>query len=279
MKSLIKAYALPLMVLFIAGGVYYLVFSRSVSFHTGDSAKLAQSTQTTPESTPTKDMQGAHIADSSSAQTSPKSPAQSQEPYQELAPESKETPADQAPDTLVDTFTRSPQTPADMQSQTPIDAAPATSIPAQDPIDLSSQAPQANQTAQPQNLHQEPQIEAMYYAKVANLNIRALPKSSGRILDKLALGQGVNVIEIQDDWAKLDSGGWVSLSLLTPTQPNQRPYIVLAKTLNIRALPESGSLVIGALYKDQRVQVAEIQDDWAKLDSGGWVSLRLIKAL
>ncbi len=125
----------------------------------------------------------------------------------------------------------------------------------------------------------EPKLEAIYYSKATNLNIRAIPKTSGRIVGRLALGQSVVVVEIENEWAKLDSGGWVSLALLSPTQPSERLYVVIPNTLNIRQSPESGAPVVGALYKGQKIQVQTTQDEWAKLDSGGWVSLRLIKAL
>ncbi len=125
----------------------------------------------------------------------------------------------------------------------------------------------------------EPKLEAIYYSKATNLNIRAIPKTSGRIVGRLALGQSVVVVEIENEWAKLDSGGWVSLALLSPTQPSERLYVVIPNTLNIRQSPESGAPVVGALYKGQKVQVQTTQDEWARLDSGGWVSLRLIKAL
>ena len=125
----------------------------------------------------------------------------------------------------------------------------------------------------------EPKLEAIYYSKATNLNIRAIPKTSGRIVGRLALGQSAVVVEIENEWAKLDSGGWVSLALLSPTQPSERLYVVIPNTLNIRQSPESGAPVVGALYKGQKIQVQTTQDEWAKLDSGGWVSLRLIKAL
>lgn len=121
--------------------------------------------------------------------------------------------------------------------------------------------------------------EAIYYVIATSVNVRAEPSTTARIVRKLTLGQSAVVTHIQGDWAKLDAGGWISLALLSAIEPKQKLYTVIPNTLNIREEPLPNARVIGALYKDQRVQVEQVQDDWAKLDSGGWVSRRLLKEL
>lgn len=257
MKSLIKAYALPLLVLFIGGGLYYVVFSKSVQSRLetrGESTAALDSSLITPESSPpsaspqgeiyTTEQDTLHLSsagkepsiDSSTEQGAP----------QELDPLDSTPPSDGA---LVASGSSAPESGAGS-----IEPEPTPSEP-------------------------EPKLEAIYYSKATNLNIRAIPKTSGRIVGRLALGQSAVVVEIENEWAKLDSGGWVSLALLSPTQPSERLYVVIPNTLNIRQSPESGAPVVGALYKGQKIQVQTTQDEWARLDSGGWVSLRLIKAL
>ena len=229
MKSLIKTYALPLIVLFIGCGLYYVVFSKSVQSHLGTKS---ESTATLDSSPPSISPQGeAYIAE------------------QELNPLDSTTHSDS---TLV----------ADATSSTLEYSAKGNTE-----LDSITQS------------EPKPKPEAIYYSKATNLNIRAIPKTSGRIVGRLTLGQSVVIVEIENEWAKLDSGGWVSLALLSPTQLSERLYVVIPNTLNVRQSPESSAPVVGALYKGQKIQVQTTQDEWAKLDSGGWVSLRLIKAL
>lgn len=243
--------------LFIGGGLYYVVFSKSVQSRLetrGESTAALDSSLITPESSPpsaspqgeiyTTEQDTLHLSsagkepsiDSSTEQGAP----------QELDPLDSTPPSDGA---LVASGSSAPESGAGS-----IEPEPTPSEP-------------------------EPKLEAIYYSKATNLNIRAIPKTSGRIVGRLALGQSAVVVEIENEWAKLDSGGWVSLALLSPTEPSERLYVVIPNTLNIRQSPESGAPVVGALYKGQKVQVQTTQDEWARLDSGGWVSLRLIKAL
>lgn len=266
MKSFLKAYTLPLLVLVLGGGIYYIVFSTSVQSRLGDSDAPKPKDSTIakePESTPPSiNAQGEiYTTDSNILHLSsePANLAQNDLPDRE--------PSTQDPHSQ-DPLESSTQTPAHIDSTSSTSPAPET---------ISSPIQDISQDISAQPNDKRP--EAIYYSKAVSLNIRAIPKTSGRILGKLTLGQSVVVVEIQDEWAKLDSGGWVSLALLSPTQPSERLYVVLPNTLNIRQSPESSAPVVGALYKGQKVQVEMTQDEWAKINSGGWVSLRLIKAL
>lgn len=262
MKSLIKTYALPLLVLLIGGGLYYVVFSKSVQSRLGtmgeSTAALDPSTKKALESSPpsissqgeiyTTEQDTLHLSSAPQGEKPSIDPSTEQGAPQELDP---------------------------LDSTPPSDGALAASD-GSSAIDSSAGSIEPDPTIQSEP---EPKLEAIYYSKATNLNIRAIPKTSGRIVGRLTLGQSVVVVEIENEWARLDSGGWVSLALLSPTEPSERLYVVIPNTLNIRQSPESSAPVVGALYKGQKVQVQTTQDEWARLDSGGWVSLRLIKAL
>lgn len=262
MKSLIKTYALPLLVLFIGGGLYYVMFSKSVQSRLG--------TETKSESTAALDPSTKEALESS-----PPSISSQGEIYttEQDTLHLSNTPQGEKPSIDPSTEQGAPQELDPLDSTPPSDGALIAS---------GSSAPESSAGSiepEPTPSEPEPKLEAIYYSKATSLNIRAIPKTSGRIVGRLTLGQSVVVVEIENEWARLDSGGWVSLALLSPTEPSERLYVVIPNTLNIRQSPESGAPVVGALYKGQKVQVQTTQDEWARLDSGGWVSLRLIKAL
>lgn len=263
MKSLIKTYALPLLVLFIGGGLYYVMLSKSVQSRLG--------TETKSESTAALDPSTKEALESS-----PPSISSQGEIYttEQDTLHLSNTPQGEKPSIDPSTEQGAPQELDPLDSTPPSDGALAASD-GSSAIDSSA----GSIEPEPTPSEPEPKLEAIYYSKATSLNIRAIPKTSGRIVGRLTLGQSVVVVEIENEWARLDSGGWVSLALLSPTEPSERLYVVIPNTLNIRQSPESGAPVVGALYKGQKVQVQTTQDEWARLDSGGWVSLRLIKAL
>ena len=269
MKSLIKTYALPLLVLLIGGGLYYVVFSKSVQSRLG--------TETKGESTAALDPSTKEALESSPPSINSQGISSQGEIYttEQDTLHLSNTPQGEKPSIDPSTEQGTPQEldPLDFiaSSDNALAAGTASLAPKSS---AGSIEPEPTTQSEP-----ELKLEAIYYSKATSLNIRAIPKTSGRIVGRLTLGQSVVVVEIENEWAKLDSGGWVSLALLSPTQPSERLYVVIPNTLNIRQSPESSAPVVGALYKGQKVQVQTTQDEWAKLDSGGWVSLRLIKAL
>ena len=120
-------------------------------------------------------------------------------------------------------------------------------------------------------------IEAVYYVQATSVNVRLAPSIKSKVIDKKTLGQKVVVAQIQGEWAQLDSGGWISKTLLSAVEPNQKPYFVLIDRLNVRENALSDARVIGLLHKNQQIRIIQIQGEWAQLDSGGWVASRFIK--
>ncbi len=84
--------------------------------------------------------------------------------------------------------------------------------------------PKQNSTSPVQNNQKTPTISTIgkkpleYKAAVNSVNVRAFPSTKGKILGSLAKNKSVKVLEIQNDWAKIEfsneTKGYVFLKLL-----------------------------------------------------------------
>ncbi|GAA7333708.1 SH3 domain-containing protein [Helicobacter pylori] len=84
--------------------------------------------------------------------------------------------------------------------------------------------PKQNSTSPIQNNQKAPTIPTIgkkpseYKAAVSGVNVRAFPSTKGKILGSLAKNKSVKVLEIQNDWAKIEfsneTKGYVFLKLL-----------------------------------------------------------------
>lgn len=67
------------------------------------------------------------------------------------------------------------------------------------------------------------------FVNVDSLNVRELPNSNSKVVGKKIFRQGVDVLEYQDDWAKINfynegkmSMKWISASYLVKTRPDNK---------------------------------------------------------
>ncbi len=84
--------------------------------------------------------------------------------------------------------------------------------------------PKQNSASSAQNNQKTPTISTTgkkpleYKAAVSGVNVRAFPSTKGKILGSLAKNKSVKVLEIQNDWAKIEfsneTKGYVFLKLL-----------------------------------------------------------------
>ncbi|GAA6993207.1 SH3 domain-containing protein [Helicobacter pylori] len=84
--------------------------------------------------------------------------------------------------------------------------------------------PKQNSASSVQNNQKTPTIPAIgkkpleYKVAVSGVNVRAFPSTKGKILGSLAKDKSVKVLEIQNDWAKIEfsneTKGYVFLKLL-----------------------------------------------------------------
>ena len=74
-----------------------------------------------------------------------------------------------------------------------------------------------SQSAQEEDLPQDPDFEVNHYVNVKRANVRDQPSSEGRVLTVLGQGVQVKVLEPGEDWTKIDLNGkpaWISAGLL-----------------------------------------------------------------
>ena len=115
-----------------------------------------------------------------------------------------------------------------------------------------------------------------FYIIAKNANVRESRNMNAPIIKRLQFGQAVLVESIQDGWAELDSGGFISSDLLSSTQPIKIFYVAVPM-LNVREMPSMDAKIIGALKLNDEIIIKSISNGWAELDSGGFISFNLTK--
>jgi uncharacterized protein YgiM (DUF1202 family)/GH25 family lysozyme M1 (1,4-beta-N-acetylmuramidase) len=123
-----------------------------------------------------------------------------------------------------------------------------------------------------------------YFVNVGALNVRKGPGTQFDIVGLLNENTMVRVIEIQGNWAHLDTDAWVYapyLSAVAPAPPvspvppvppvQGREYYVNVPAVNVRKGPGAQFNVVGVIKQNTQVCVVEIQGNWAHLDNDTWV--------
>ena len=129
-------------------------------------------------------------------------------------------------------------------------------------------------------------------ANVTNyLNVREEPSMSGKILGKLPMNAGCEILEEVDGWYKIESGnvsGYVSSEyLLTGQKALKRAKKAIATyatvtcdQLKVRQEPNTNCAVLSRVAQDENLEVVEVLDGWVKININnniGYVSAEFVK--
>ena len=104
---------------------------------------------------------------------------------------------------------------------------------------------------------------------VSSLNMRSGPSTSYNIIEVLTKDTQVEVISVEDGWAKIkynSKTGYVSNQYLSDKKVEtiQIKY-VNATTLNVRSGPSTTYSIIDTLKQNAKVEVISIENNWAKI--------------
>lgn len=108
------------------------------------------------------------------------------------------------------------------------------------------------------------------YAK-ARVNIRRDPSSESPVVSGANTDERLEVIGESSEWSRVRNiagvEGYVATRLLKsrPNLASNEMYIVIPNTLNVRLHMDRTSPIIGHLTKNMRVDVLEINGEWAKI--------------
>ena len=115
---------------------------------------------------------------------------------------------------------------------------------------------------------------------VSSLNMRSGPSTSYNIIEVLTKDTQVEVISVEDGWAKIkynSKTGYVSNQYLSDKKVEEvtQTKYVNATILNVRSGPSTTYSIIDTLKQNDEVKVISIEDGWAKIkhnDEIGYVS-------
>ena len=111
--------------------------------------------------------------------------------------------------------------------------------------------------------------------KGSNLNVRSGPGTSFKVLNSLANGTGVTILEKSGNWRRVKANngvtGWVSATYLAKTATATVTATVNTNTrnLNLRKSPSLTAPVITSVSKGKKVTVISTTGDWAYVTVGG----------
>ncbi len=123
-----------------------------------------------------------------------------------------------------------------------------------------------------------PEYTVLGVANVTNyLNVREEPTLDGKILGKLPMNAGCEIIEETNGWYKVKSGeleGYVAGEyLLTGEAANQRARealstvaLVKADKLMVREQPNTQCTILTKVAENEELEVAEVIDGWVKVN-------------
>ena len=105
---------------------------------------------------------------------------------------------------------------------------------------------------------------------ISSLNMRSGPSTSYSIIEVLTKDTQVEVISVEDGWAKIkynSKTGYVSNQYLSDKKVEEVTQIkyVNATTLNVRSGPSTTYSIIDTLKQDAKVEVISIENNWAKI--------------
>ena len=118
--------------------------------------------------------------------------------------------------------------------------------------------------------------------KGSNLNVRSGPGTSYKIINSLANGTGVTVLEKDGNWYRVKSftnvTGWVSKNYLVKSSAAR--VSTKGSNLNVRKGPGTNKAVLGSLPNGTKISVISTTGNWAYVSSGkltGYVSMNYLK--
>ena len=119
-----------------------------------------------------------------------------------------------------------------------------------------------------------------------NLNVREEPSKDGKIVGKLTNNCGCEVFEIENGWARIESGnckGYISAEYLVygdealelVNEVARHVVTVTTDCLRVRSNPSTDSSIMTTVGKGEQLEIVEILDGWVKVnvdDDEGYVA-------
>ncbi|WP_432405751.1 SH3 domain-containing protein [Wukongibacter sp. M2B1] len=120
-----------------------------------------------------------------------------------------------------------------------------------------------------------------------DVNIRAVPNTESDIVDKLQLGNIVEVLSHKENWYSIRTSsqveGWILNDLIAVDQEKDpiKTGMVTTDNLNVRKEPSTESDILHTLSKESEVTIIAVQDDWYQISMGesktGWLHSDYVK--
>lgn len=130
-------------------------------------------------------------------------------------------------------------------------------------------------------LQEEQKLKETYRVVADIINIRAEPSVRAKISGRAYKNELLEVEYEQNSWGKTQKG-YVFLDPKNIAKQQKKileEYRIQADIVNIRLLPTSKSRLIKRAYKNEVVVVETIEEGWAKLEQGGYISLEFLKKI
>lgn len=110
------------------------------------------------------------------------------------------------------------------------------------------------------------------------VNFRANPNITAKILNQLAKGTKVSVLDSEGDWYKVsysDATGWINVDFLTVRDEKIAMGVVSENTVNVRSKADISSEILTKLNKGTKVDIFERTGNWYRISIGeerfGWI--------
>ncbi|RDU53445.1 hypothetical protein CQA49_06050 [Helicobacter sp. MIT 00-7814] len=302
LKSLIKLYSIPTLIVIAGVCLYYFVFLGVKDKNLKHNAQsIAQDTPQQAQKEPQKQPEILYASTQDEPQSANLATAQTTQEPQNQAPEAPQTqPAPQVATT---------QAPQAQDSAISVDSSQAQTL--QDQIIAQAKLTQDSNKDLENPATPQPTTYALITAK--SVNVRAQPDTQSAIVKRAQLNESYELVQSQNDWLeiKLNSAqhGYIAAYLAKIVEEKDLPqsaqnaladrhhthssmqehtirlYEVIARRANVRTSPIVDSAVIASIESGKKVRVAETItiDDvaWAHvlLNSGseGYIALRLLK--
>lgn len=104
-----------------------------------------------------------------------------------------------------------------------------------------------------------------------NLNVRAAGDTSAAVVAKLAKGTLVEVLSVENGWAKVEVNGKSGYCAAAYLAQADNAYEVTTNSanLNIRSAASTSAEVLGQAAKGQVLKVVSTDGDWAEVEFNG----------
>jgi GH25 family lysozyme M1 (1,4-beta-N-acetylmuramidase)/uncharacterized protein YraI len=117
-----------------------------------------------------------------------------------------------------------------------------------------------------------------YVVDIPGLNVRSGPSTNSSVVKVIRYGAPVSVLETKGDWARIGAGMWVYKPYLKAALPSYAPiYEVNVGGLNVRKGPGTNYAIVKVIYKGTRVEILEINGEWACISPGQWVYMPYLR--